>query len=184
MADVDLYGVDNGAPRHPACNPETQILHTSERDILRAARARARNWRNPEDTADELAQAARLRVWDLVRKTGTVPGVAYLRKVIANAVRTPLAGDPVLEAASDIDSDDSEAIDGRLEQSDPLADDAVRAWIDTLPPPLQRVYHLLFVKECSQREAATILGVSQPRIAQMHRTLLERGRRDLRQLAA
>lgn len=181
MADVDLYGAGDDPSRRLARNHEDQFLRSWERDIVRAARFRALNRGHDEDTADELAQAARLRVWGALRKTETVPSVNYLRKVIANAVRTPLASDLALEAASEIE--DGDIVDVHLEQSDPLAVDAVRAWVATLPAQLQRVYRLLFVEEYSQREAALILGVSQPRVAQLHRALLVRGSCDLQQLA-
>jgi len=182
MADVDLYGVGEDPARPAEPNHEDQILHTWERDIVRAAKFRARNRGLDQNTADEFAQAARLRVWGALRKFGEAPSPAYLRKVIANAVRTPLSSDPALADAREID--ESDFIDTFLLQSDPLMIDVVQAWLRTLPPPLQRVYHLLFVKEYSQREAALILRVSQPRIAQLHRALLERGNQDLHQFAA
>lgn len=182
MADVDLYGVGDDPSRRLARIHEDQFLHSWERDIVRAARFRALNRGHDEDIADEFAQAARLRVWGALRKTGTAPSIHYLRKVIANAVRTPLSRDLALEAANEIEEGDM--VDVRLEQSDPLVVDAVRAWVATLPAQLQRVYRLLFVEEYSQREAALILGVSQPRVAQLHRALLVRGNCDLRQLAA
>jgi len=182
MADIDLYGVGDDPSQHTACKFEDQALHTWERDIVRAARFHARYRGCDEDTADELAQAARMRVWGALRKGSAALGSHYIRKVIANAVRTPLAGDPVLAVASEID--EADAVDTSLQKSDPLAVDAVRAWLKTLPLRLQRVYQLLFVKEYSQREAALVLGVSQPRIAQLHRALLERGSRDLRQFTA
>lgn len=182
MADVDRTGVGDEAWRHPACNHEADVIHAWERDIVRAARFRARNRGNPEATADELAQAARLRLWGVLRKPEAVPSTHYLRKVIANAVRTPLARDLALDAASEIE--EADAVDVCLEQSDPLAVDAVRDWLVTLPAPMQRVYRLLFVEGYSQREAALILGVSQPRIAHLHRALIGRGQTDLSRLAA
>lgn len=182
MADVDLYGVGDDPARPAKSFCEDQVLRTWERDIVRAAQFRARNRGLDENTADEFAQAARLRVWGTFRKFGMAPSPAYLRKVIANAVRTPLSSDPTLAGASEIG--ESDFVDTSLQQSDPLVIDGVHAWLRTLPLPLQRVYHLLFVKEYSQREAALILRVSQPRVAQWHRALLERGRQDLHPFAA
>jgi DNA-directed RNA polymerase specialized sigma subunit len=37
----------------------------------------------------------------------------------------------------------------------------------------------LYVEDLTQREAAKLMGVTQPRIAQMHRSLLELGREQL-----
>lgn len=182
MADVDLCGVGDDPARPAEPNYEDQVLQAWERDIVRAARFRARNRGLDESAADEFAQAARLRVWGTLRKSRTAPSTPYLRTVIANAIRTPLSSDPALAAASEIV--DTDSVDTSLQQSDPLAVDAVRVWLRTLPVPLQRVYHLLFVKGYSQREAALMLRVSQPRIAQLHRDLLERGNQALHQLAA
>lgn len=61
--------------------------------------------------------------------------------------------------------------------------DAVRKWVASLPPRMQRVYALLYVEGVSQREAAVRLGLTQPRISQIHQELLERGRADLAHLA-
>lgn len=182
MADVDLYGATVLPSPRFTCNPEDLILRAWESDIVRAARVRARKRGHDHYAADEWAQAARLRVWRQVRKSGSEPGIGLMRKLIAYGVRTPLDSDVVLEAAIDIDETD--VVDSSQQRPDEFAVDEVRQWLRTLPVPLQRVYQLLFVNEYSQREAAAILGVSQPRIAQLHRALIERGNRDLQQLAA
>jgi DNA-directed RNA polymerase specialized sigma subunit len=65
-----------------------------------------------------------------------------------------------------------------------LATDAIRRWIRSLSARLQAVYHLLYVRGCTQREAATVIGVTQPSVAQLHRQLLQRGRRELLHLWA
>lgn len=178
MADVDRSA---GAVRRVTCNSEQLTLLTWDADIRRAARTRARGRRNAHVLADELAQAARLRVLAAVRQRGDLPQ-AYLRTVIANAVATPLTRDRALEMADQVPLDlvDEEAAG----PADHLAVEAVQQWLPNLPAPLQRVYHLLFVEGHSQREAALLMQVSQPRIAQMLRALLERGSTGLASIAA
>jgi RNA polymerase sigma factor (sigma-70 family) len=61
---------------------------------------------------------------------------------------------------------------------------AVRRWVRQLPDSLRRVYEALYVDAVTQREAAIQLGVSQPRIAQFHRQLLQRAKQELGYLAA
>ena len=52
------------------------------------------------------------------------------------------------------------------------------------PSQLQTVFYMLYCEELSQREAAVRLGVSQPRVAALHRQLLTRAELGLRDLAA
>ena len=55
----------------------------------------------------------------------------------------------------------------------------VREWISGLPRILIKVFVLLYRFGLTQREAAARLRVSQPRICQLHTTLIEHGQRDL-----
>ena len=61
---------------------------------------------------------------------------------------------------------------------------SVRRWAVDLPTRLARLYQLLYVEGATQREAARQMRLSQPRVAQLHRQLLDAGRRDLASLAA
>ena len=61
---------------------------------------------------------------------------------------------------------------------------AVQRWVSQLPDGLRRVYEALYVNEVTQREAAIQIGVSQPRIAELHRLLLQRAKQELVHLAA
>lgn len=66
-------------------------------------------------------------------------------------------------------------------------DDAISRlsqWITTLPAHLQELYELVYVRGYSQRAAAVVMHVSQPRIAQLHRALLRRGIADISLRAA
>lgn len=55
----------------------------------------------------------------------------------------------------------------------------VRRWIGQLPANLQLIYYSIYVHGLTQRETAASLRVSQPRVVELHRLLLQRGRREL-----
>jgi len=61
---------------------------------------------------------------------------------------------------------------------------AVRRWVSQLPESFRRVYKALYVDELTQRKAAIQMGVSQPRIAELHRLMLQRAKQELGRLAA
>jgi len=52
----------------------------------------------------------------------------------------------------------------------------VREWLATLPEGLVRLFHAIYELGHTQREIACMLGVSQPRVAALHRELLDRAR--------
>jgi RNA polymerase sigma factor (sigma-70 family) len=56
---------------------------------------------------------------------------------------------------------------------------SVRQWLADLGEPHATMFRLLYVECLSQREAAAELGVTQPRVAQRHRSLLEEARASL-----
>jgi DNA-directed RNA polymerase specialized sigma24 family protein len=72
-----------------------------------------------------------------------------------------------------------ELIPAEAAEYDAVAVAQVRRWVDSLKPSLQEVFDLIYRRDLSQREAASALQVSQPRIAKLHRQLLLRGRTDL-----
>jgi RNA polymerase sigma factor (sigma-70 family) len=50
--------------------------------------------------------------------------------------------------------------------------DAVKRWVQELPEPHATTFRLLYVESMTQRSAARQMGVSQPRVAQLHRSFL------------
>jgi RNA polymerase sigma factor (sigma-70 family) len=52
----------------------------------------------------------------------------------------------------------------------------VRAMLAELPASLNRLFKLLYVDDLTQREVSERLGISQARVAQLHRDLLNRGK--------
>jgi DNA-directed RNA polymerase specialized sigma subunit len=77
-----------------------------------------------------------------------------------------------------------ELIPAEAVEYDAIAVAQVRRWVDTLKPSLQEIFDLIYRRDLSQREAASTLQVSQPRIAKLHRQLLLRGRTELVRLDA
>jgi RNA polymerase sigma factor (sigma-70 family) len=53
---------------------------------------------------------------------------------------------------------------------------SLRHWLAELGEPHATTYRLLYAESLSQRDAAVQLGISQPRVAQLHRSLLDYGR--------
>jgi RNA polymerase sigma factor (sigma-70 family) len=137
---------------------------------------------------DEIAQEARARVVAIARRGGPCDE-PYIRTVVANATRRaaqreaqslkqlPVAGDATEDEPSD-------ALDVWSSATASLTREAVTEWLRDLAARFQAVYDLIYVQEHTQREAAAIIGISQPRVAQLHRALLRRGRIDLARFVA
>lgn len=176
-AHVPARGRDE-VPSLPAAS-EQQVLKSWDQDIERAAARWAGGLAAVMDARD-LAQEARLRLLVVTRAQPTV-AVPYLRKVVKNA---SLAAALRYRARFDQDPLTEDLPAPMVEADDFYVIEAVSQWVDGLPRRLQAIYRALYREGRTQREAASILGVSQPRVAQLHRALLERGRRELAQFRA
>jgi RNA polymerase sigma factor (sigma-70 family) len=174
-----LLGSAETPPVQPSPQSELRLVERWDRDIRRAAGCRA-NLIGRHADANDLAQEARIRLVFVARNAG-VTSEPYIRKVIANAVLAAALRDRE-RMELDVLSDELPAV--ATDGHDLYAVDAVARWAKDLPPKLNTLYHVLYHEERTQREAAAILGVSQPRVAQLHRALLKRGRTELRHLAA
>lgn len=157
----------------PVPSSETAFLSSWDNDIKRAARAAAKGDRA---YAEDLAQQARARLMAVNRVMEAAPP-PYIRTVIANTLRTArrresLAFTTRSPLAEELNEDLEASVDQQVEGKEvPVA-----TWVERLPAPLQEIYRRLYVEERSQRETAKLMGVSQPRVAQLHRKLLELGR--------
>lgn len=154
-----------------------------EGDIVRASRAAVRRLglRGDHPIADDVAQDVRLALLLAVRRTG-IKDERYVRRLISNSARNSARQSKV--AALEVPDDN---LPVRLEAPsvcDVLAERAVQRWIGEQKDLLQAVFRLLYCAGLTQRQAAERLGVSQPRVATLHRQLLERGKQQLRDLAA
>jgi RNA polymerase sigma factor (sigma-70 family) len=160
---------------------ETSFQIKWDADIRRAALAAARG---DSVDADDLAQEVRMRITAAIR---TLPGAPtpYIRKVISNTLKSARRRDA---HAFTVKSPMAEPVDddfaAAIVEPDDGRDVIVAAWVGSLPSPMRRIYQHLYAEDLSQREAARLMNLSQPRVAQLHRQLLERGRQQLTRLAA
>jgi DNA-directed RNA polymerase specialized sigma subunit len=102
---------------------------------------------------------------------------------VRKAVRREARSLAQLVATDDIFGDRVDAAESSLDFN-LFTVEAVATWVRGLSSRLQALYNLVYVHGCTQREVATTIGVSQPRVAQLHRQLLELGRVELAHLAA
>jgi RNA polymerase sigma factor (sigma-70 family) len=170
-------------PTAPPGDADIALLAWWDDDIERAAAHGARLLGGDLDDAQDLAQEARLR---LLRAASLTPGapVGYLRRVVRNAV---LSGVRRERRAVTNRSPRGQALDFRMEAPSNSPDDRINLvaeWVAALPGRLRIIYDLLYEQGLTQRQSGAILGISQPRVAQLHQSLLQRGRRELANLAA
>jgi len=161
------------------------LVRMWDRDIVRAARTVvARDRSLSVDAAEECAQAARQALARIAHRADEV-GPFYLRRVIQNAVRDAARRERrTYGRSSPLDKTAAEvAIEASAEDPDDAISRVIE-WTARLPDRFQKLYDLLYVRRWSQRAAAAAMGVSQPRIAQLHRELLARGKAELKPLAA
>lgn len=169
----------------PASPSDTRsLLAYWEDDIKRAARRAALLRGGSLDDAEDFEQAARIA---LARGARRIPerGEAYVRRIIQNAVRGAVRRERrALGPMSDVTVGfDDNISDPRPEQESELVR-LVLEWLSLLPARTQQLYELLYVQGYTQREAAQVMSVSQPRVAQLHADLLRRGRAELALMAA
>ena len=131
---------------------------------------------------DDIAQAGRLAVLRAVRLFYGRRGDFnhYVSRAISNGTRRETVK---LASARRFERPLELALD-RPTRGNHEASHCVRDWLCTLPRLMQRVFVLLYRRVMTQRQASARLGISQPRISQINRELVERGRRELAGLGA
>jgi RNA polymerase sigma factor (sigma-70 family) len=160
---------------------ETNIQTFWNLDIKRAALAAARG--NHAD-AEDYAQQARLRVMMANRAMPDAP-ISYIRVVVSNTMKSARRpGAHRFSANSALAEQVDENLPAASSDDNEDRNTAVADWTGTLPASLLQIYRHLYVEERSQRETAGLMKMSQPRVAQLHRQLIERGRNELTHLAA
>jgi RNA polymerase sigma factor (sigma-70 family) len=148
-------------------------------DIERAASFSAVGFAEPED----LAQMVRMRLLVVHRRFPDLPA-AYLRAVIANTLRSALRDNARrFTTQSPLAQTLTENLELQVDTSIETIFD-VRAWTSRLPRRLRDVYRHVYAEGRSQREAAEVMKITQPRVAQLHRQLLAKGHQELAALAA
>jgi RNA polymerase sigma factor (sigma-70 family) len=176
-------------PLHPTFNflashgDIESLINTWDSDIKRAARRAAGARGLGYDAAQEFAQAARIALARIAVNADEL-GTFYVRRVIQNAVRDSVRRDRrMFGLAASLDAAAAAAVDPATEERSNLID-WIADWVSLLPRRLNHLYNLLYVQGYTQREAAPLLGVSQPRVTQLHQELLRRGRAALIERAA
>ena len=164
-------------------NPHAEDAFLTEwaDDITRAARRGVVLAGAVWPTAEDVAQEVRIRVVRAFRLLSPPPE-GYVRTVIKNTV-TNIVNRP---HGFFPDAVDPQALDAMVSPAW-AADERslnVRLWTTSLPQRFQQLYSLLYVHGATQREAARAMGISQPRVAQLHHELLALGRQGLARLAA
>lgn len=154
---------------------EAEAIDRWADDIGRAAMAAARRSGVAPDhpLTEDIAQNARIAVLKATR-LGRADDEHYVRRAIANSARNSVRRSRVAANEAPLEGVDEVAVVDP--DVNPLDVQRVREWVASQPQHLQRIYGLLYLEEFGQREAARRLGVSQPRVAQLHRDLLTRGR--------
>lgn len=181
--DDDAISIAVPTPAERPHNPAAEDAFLAEwsDDITRAARRGVRLAGAAWPTAEDVAQDVRIRVLRAFRLLSPPPE-GYVRTVIKNTVNNVVSRphgvfpDAVDPQALDAVVSPTWATDERSRN--------VRLWLIGLPQRLQQLYSLLYVQGATQREAARAMGVSQPRVAQLHRELLTLGREGFTSVAA
>ncbi len=171
------------------CFPQLSERWASEIQAL----ASFHHYYSPECAVEDLEQAGRVGLWQASRgfdPTRGIPFSHYARRSIKNSIMKELGregrhwtrrieGESQYEEimASETDEDDMEARDF-------LLTGRVSKWVTSLPTTLHRIFDLLYCRDLSQRETADEMGISQPRVAQLHKQLLIRGQGELGAIGA
>jgi RNA polymerase sigma factor (sigma-70 family) len=157
---------------------EHTLIERWDPDIVKAARAAVRASGNTSNEHD-FAQEARTRLLRASRDGAQLTD-GYVRTTITNSVSNAARGE---RRALTVWSRHAAAVDTQivapplgLVELIPLG---VHDWAAYLPTRLQEVYQHLYVTGHNQREVARLMGLSQPRVAQLHARLLRYGRHDL-----
>lgn len=166
----ELTSIQTGTPS--AAEP---LLHRWEPIILASAESRTRC----PASCDDVAQAGRLALLNAAKAFDPSRGPSF-NNYASRALRNE-----TIKAIRRLRSHRSGECPLKLAAKNPApissndTSDRVRDWLCTLPRVLIRVFVVLYRWDLTQRDAALRLDLSQPRICQLHQTLLVRGRREL-----
>jgi RNA polymerase sigma factor (sigma-70 family) len=164
----------------------TELLTQFDPLIKRAARRASYYLNGTASLADDLAQDVRCHLWEALQ-TKPTSNPAFVRKVVTNALRSRIRFE---RCRLQLGSEDVRELDERLPgvldsyYTDGIDRLFIAKWVSELPGRLHMVFDALYKQGYTQREASKALRVSQPRVTQLHRELLDRGRLDLLALAA
>lgn len=150
------------------------LLSRWEPDLRRAARARLYSFDLPLDYGADLEQEGRLSLVLAARRYHE-PTEQLMRTVLANSVLKASARESRrCRRTVEIEAAETVADESQHESSDPGLVRRTKRAIVTLPAPLKQLFGLLYVEGISQREAASRLRLSQPRVSKLHAQLKQR----------
>jgi len=156
-------------------NAAEPLLHRWEPIVLASARRRSQCLAS----RDDIAQAGRLAVLRAVKAFDPERGLSFNHYASRAVSNETLKAAQRLQACRQGECPLELAPEAEVESPSFDCRDCISRWLSTLPAILMNVFEALYNQGLSQREAALRLGVSQPRICQLHQMLLVRGRRDL-----
>lgn len=160
-------------PRQNLRAPSANDL-LAEWDVeIKAVAARFSRCRSDRDDVAQHARLALLKAAATHDPTCGTPFSHYAGVAIRNAAKDFARGTKRRRARW---RDDHELVEP-LSSSPPVVDHlAISEWLSGLPATLRRVHEAMYQLGHTQREAACFLGISQPRVAVLHRKLIDQGR--------
>lgn len=195
-----IGGVGAADPEEPLACPADAVAiregRISERwtgEIRVSARKLARNSTIDISLAEDLFSAGLAALWHAAQAfdpTRGTPFNHFARRCIRNAMLSELRWfqHPTCTARSRPFDESVPARYGVCQLTGPCERterrEAVRSWIAGCPERLQQIFDLLYERGLTQREAAEIMQVSQPRVSQYHQRLIMQGRMTLGALLA
>jgi RNA polymerase sigma factor (sigma-70 family) len=182
-------------PSNPASTAPSQnvsaILGQWEKQIKIVSAYYTSRFKLCEADCFDLEQACRIALWQAVAHRSLSPDTyeKYLRRVLRNTIHTTLKSlvpDPGRRTFVDELGDDDEAGERDCHALVvPTTDTPHELVIDInhclsqLEPGLRRLCELVYYQGFSQKEAAFALGVSQPRVCQLHELLIQHVKQEL-----
>ncbi len=168
--------------------PKNSELQRIRADDQRCCRNLIDRWETPvkviasgytsrNSDLDDLMQIGRVAVYQAALKykpSFQVPFANYTKRAIKNSVMKEAARldrQRKFETPLNGNSDQQAEIKDHADQTDP-----VKEWVRELPEPHATIFRLLYVEQLKQRPAAREMGVSQPRVAQLHMAFLNLAR--------
>jgi RNA polymerase sigma factor (sigma-70 family) len=178
---------EKNGPDEPAgpANP-LSIIAQFEPLITRSARRASYYITGSTNMAEDLAQDVRFHLLRAL-EAHHIEESAVIRRLITNALRDRIRFERCRIQLASTNTSELDDRNPMLKLSDSSCRPevlSVAKWVSSLPRRLRAVFELIYRSGYTQREASSVLGLSQPRITQLHQELLQRGRLDLSALAA
>lgn len=173
------------APADAVSDENSPDLLTQFDALIKGATRRASYYlTGTSNAADDLAQDVRCHLVASIRRN-PVTDAAFVRKTITNSIRSRIRSERRRIQLGSFATCELDEKFGELQvrASENAVVLSISQWLATLPERLRATFYAVYLHGYTQREAGRVLKISQPRMSQLHRELLDRGRRDLLPLA-